>query len=150
MRKYEQNEIHNILPMEYPYMILNSLCVEEGEWAEATIALKEDDWFFKCHFPQNPILPGFLLLESMGQTLLSTFIQKAELPEGQVPLMTEVKDIHFEGYCIPKDKVFIQAKLKRFKYGVAKGVVAAYKNEIAEMNILANAEFVFMLPNIGV
>lgn len=150
MRKYEADEINNILPMKYPYMILDSLCVEEGEWAEAMINLKEESWFFQCHFPGNPIFPGFLLLESMGQTLLSTFIETAGLPEGQVPLMTMVQDIHFDGFCIPGDKVVIRAELKRFKYGMAKGTAIAYKNEMLETNTLANVEFGFMLPGIVV
>ena len=148
MKRYEGNEINEILPMRYPYMLLNSLCVEEKKYAEAIINLKEDDWFFKCHFPGNPIFPGFLLLESMGQTLLSTFIQREESVEVQVPLMTEVRDVHFEGFCIPGDKIKIHANLKRFKYGTAKGEVIAYKNEIAEINVLARAAFVFMMPEL--
>lgn len=148
MKKYTGDEVYHILPMQYPYMILDSLCVEEGKWAEAVIDLKKDDWFFQCHFPNNPILPGFLLLESMGQTLLSTFIRQAALPEGQVPLMTTVKDIHFNGFCVPGDQVMIRAILKRFKYGLAKGTVVAYKNEMTETNVLAEVEFGFMLPTL--
>lgn len=148
MRRYEGSEINDILPMRYPYMFLNSLCVEEKEYAEAVIHLKENDWFFQCHFPGNPIFPGFLLLESLGQTLLSTFIRETEPSEGQVPLMTEVKDIHFGGFCVPGDKVIIRADLKRFKYGTAKGIVVAYKNEITEAEVLARAEFLFMMPKL--
>ena len=150
MERYTGDKIYQILPMRYPYMILDSLCVEEGKWAEAVIDLKKDDWFFQCHFPDNPILPGFLLLESMGQTLLSTFIQQADLPEGKVPLMTTVKDIHFNGFCIPGDKVMIRAILKRFKYGMAKGTAIAYKNEMTEDNVLAEVEFGFMLPTLSI
>lgn len=51
MKKYRGDEINQILPMRYPYMILDILSVEEGEWAEAEIDLKEKDWFFECHFP---------------------------------------------------------------------------------------------------
>ena len=114
-------EIYSILPMRYPYMILDCLQVEEGKWAKSSIELKEKAWFFQCHFPGNPIFPGFLLLESMGQTLLSTFIKKTELKEGQVPLMAEIKDIHFDSFCVPRDKIIIHAELGRFKYGIARG-----------------------------
>lgn len=148
MKYYEKDHINEILPMRYPYMILDSLRVEAGKWAEAVINLQEDDWFFQCHFPGNPILPGFLLLESMGQTLLSTFIQDVELSGREVPLMTAVKDIHFEGFCIPGDTVTVRAELKRVKYGTAKGGTLAYKNGMSEANVLAGAEFEFMLPKI--
>lgn len=146
MKKYIGDEINNILPMRYPYMILNSLCVEEGVWAEAEIDLKENDWFFKCHFPGNPIFPGFLLLESMGQVLLSTFVVQIGLQDGQVPLMTEIKDIHLDDFCIPGDKVVIRAELKRFKYGIAKGEIIAYKQAISEKNVVAGVKITFAVP----
>lgn len=146
MDNYKGDEINNILPMRYPYMILNTLCVEEGDWAEATIHLKEDDWFFKCHFPGNPIFPGFLLLECMGQVLLSTFIRRANLDDGQVPLMVEIKDIHFYSFCIPGDKILIRAELRRFKYGSAKGEIKAYKEEFADKNILSEVKIGFAMP----
>lgn len=148
MKKYRGDEINQILPMRYPYMILDILSVEEGEWAEAEIDLKEKDWFFECHFPGNPILPGFLLLESMGQVLLSTFIGRAELSFGKVPLMTEIKNIRLDGFCIPGDKVVIRAELKRFKYGTARGKVRAYKGTISDENNLAGLEMGFVLPNV--
>lgn len=148
MKKYIGDRIYDILPMRYPYMILNCLKVEEGTWAEAEIDLKEDDWFFKCHFPENPILPGFLLLESMTQVLLSTFIGQTGLSHGQVPLMTEIKDVHLDGFCVPGDKVIIRAELKRFKYGIAKGDIKAYKDFVLDENILAGVKISFAMPGV--
>ncbi len=146
MEQYIGDEINNILPMRYPYMILDSLCVEEGKWAEAEIQLKEEDWFFACHFPENPVFPAFLLLESMGQVLLSTFIKKLGLPAGQVPLMTEIKDVYLGGMCVPGDRIMIRAELKRFKYGIAKGEIKAFKEEMSEENVLAGVKITFVVP----
>jgi len=128
-------------------MILDSLQVEEGAWAEAKIDLKEGDWFFKCHFPGNPIFPEFLLLESMGQVLLSTFIRQADLKGSQVPLMTEIKDIYLGGLCVPGDKVMMRAELKRFKYGIARGEVVAYKENATEHGVLAEVKIGFATPS---
>lgn len=146
MEKYLGDEINNILPMRYPYMLLDSLCVEEGAWAEAELHLKEEDWFFACHFPGNPVFPAFLLLESMGQVLLSTFIKKLGLPAGQVPLMTEIKDIFLGGLCVPGERIKIRAELKRFKYGIAKGDIKAFKGELSEENVLAGVKISFAVP----
>lgn len=148
MKKYIGDEINDILPVRYPYMILSSLKVEEGKWAEGEINLKADDWFFECHFPGNPILPGFLLLESMTQVLLSSFIRQAALPNGQVPLMTEIKDVYLGGFCIPGDNIVIRADLKRFKYGIAKGEIKAYKETILDDNILAGVKISFAIPSV--
>lgn len=147
MEEFKGEEIGEILPMKYPYMILDELHVEEKKCAQSVILLKEDDWFFKCHFPGNPILPGFLLLESMGQTLLSTFIRQTDSGDVKVPLMTGIKDIKFEGFCIPGDKVIINAELVKFKYGIAKGVVRSYKNEVSDSSLLAEINMSFVLPS---
>lgn len=147
MEEFKGEEIGEILPMKYPYMILDELRVEEKKCAQAVIMLKEDDWFFKCHFPGNPILPGFLLLESMGQTLLSTFIRQTDSGDCKVPLMAGIKDIKFEGFCIPGDKVIINAELVKFKYGIAKGVVRSYKNEVSDSSILAEINMSFALSS---
>ncbi len=147
MERLIGEEIGRVLPMKYPYMILSELCIEEGKSAHSLISLEEDAWFFQCHFPGNPIFPGFLLMEAMGQTLLSTFIRMAGLKDGEVPLMTSVSNIRFEGLCVPGDTVLIYAELQRFKYGIAKGSVKSYRNSVCESNMLAEINMSFTLPS---
>ncbi len=147
MEIFDRNSIDKILPMRYPYMILDELRLEEGVHAESVIRLKKDEWFFECHFPGNPILPGLLLLEAMGQTLLSTFIRQTGLKDSSVPLMTGISDIKFEGYCVPNDTVYIDAELLKYKYGIAKGVVRAYKNDKTTSSLLAEINVSYALPS---
>ncbi len=148
LQNLKGEEIYTLLPQRYPYMILDELHVEAGKMAEAHIYLKAEDWFFKCHFPGKPIFPGFLLVEAMGQVLLSTFISPAALIDHQIPLMTEVKNISFRDFCIPGDRVIIQAELIRFKYGTARGTVVAYKNDVTQESIVTEVKMGFVLPQV--
>ena len=146
MEVFKGEEIYEILPHRAPVMILDKLLVDEGDSAEGVISLKGTEWFFPCHFPGNPMFPGFLLLEAMSQVLLATFIRQAELSDGQVPLMMEVKDVMMQGVARPDDTVIIRAKLLRFKYGIAKGEVVAFCNAVNDENVISSVRLGFALP----
>ena len=67
---YSGKEIYNIIPNRYPLMILDELTVDEKS-ATSKIILREDSWFFECHYPGRPIMPFCLLIESMTQTFVA-------------------------------------------------------------------------------
>ena len=130
MKKYGE-EIYTLIPNRYPFMILHSLEACDN-CAEAEIILKEDDWFFECHYPGNPILPLTLLLESMTQTFSATFL-KADNTEGEnkfeIPVISSIGPLRMTKSAGPGDRIRIEAKLNSFKRGIAKGICTAYLND---------------------
>ena len=73
--KYISAEIYKVIPNRYPLMILDSLDIYENE-GKGEIYLKKDMWFFQCHYPDYPVLPLTLLIESMTQVFSATFLSK--------------------------------------------------------------------------
>ena len=73
--RYTHQEINDVIPNRYPLMFLDSLEIE-GDTASGFIALRDDTWFFKCHYPDCPIVPMSLLIESMTQVFSATFLSK--------------------------------------------------------------------------
>ena len=64
-----KEEIKNIIPQRDPFLMIDE--VEEYVPGESAIAYKnvnEKEWYFKGHFPDNPIMPGVLITESLAQT----------------------------------------------------------------------------------
>lgn len=146
--KYVGEEIYNVIPNRYPYMILDTLDVEDNK-VVAKIALKQDLWIFDCHYPGHPILPMTLLLESMTQTFSATFLSKAE-DKTEIPVISSISGV--EGGKIsqkeeaaPGDVITIVATLSSFKRGIAKGSCKAYKNE--GINPIMELEIVDVLPS---
>lgn len=130
MKKYGE-DISGLIPNRYPLMILDSLEVGDGV-ANSEIILKEDEWFFKCHYPGNPILPLTLLLESMTQTFSATFLRPQNGENGiefEIPVISSIGPIHMTQSAGPGDRIRIEAKLNSFRRGIAKGVCTAYKND---------------------
>ena len=79
MRKtaFNVTEIMQLLPHKFPFLLLDNVSnVVPGKSAEGYKNFSVNEWFFSGHFPNNPIVPGVLLIESMAQ--LITFIHLSE------------------------------------------------------------------------
>ena len=63
-----KEEIKKIIPQREPFLMIDE--VEEYTPGESVVAYKyinETEWYFKGHFPDNPIMPGVLIVESLAQ-----------------------------------------------------------------------------------
>ena len=62
-------EIQEIIPHRHPFLLVD--CIEELEPGVRAVGYKcvtYDESFFKGHFPQEPVMPGVLLVEALAQT----------------------------------------------------------------------------------
>jgi len=62
-------EIRKLLPHRYPFLLVDRIIAIKGD--ESCIGMKNvtfNEPFFQGHFPDNPVMPGVLLLEGMAQT----------------------------------------------------------------------------------
>ena len=69
MKNLDILNIKEILPHRYPFLLVDrvvSLSLEEGKIvAQKNVTINEE--FFLGHFPDNPIMPGVLLIEALAQ-----------------------------------------------------------------------------------
>lgn len=133
-------DIYTVIPNRYPLMILNSLEIIDDK-ATSIIKLTEDDWFFKCHYPGDPVLPLSILLESMTQTFSATFVAGRE----EKPVISSISEIRLKERCIPGDELRLEAQLESFRRGIAKGNCSAYKND--GENPIMEIKIVEVLPS---
>lgn len=88
------NEIMAMLPHRYPFLLIDKAYgIEAGIKGKGEKLYTINEWFFQGHFPENPIVPGVLLIESAAQ-LTAVVYQSVLFKEGaQTPVTETDKNI---------------------------------------------------------
>ena len=74
-------QIQEILPHRYPFLLVDRVLeMEEGKRIVASKAVTMNEYFFQGHFPQEPVMPGVLIMEALdrGDISLETVVYASE------------------------------------------------------------------------
>ena len=125
-----------------PYLMIDfAEEVVPGKSARGYKDFKEDEWFFKVHWPSDPNVPGMLQIEALVQMSALSILS---LPgnKGKVMYLTSANNIKFIKKIIPNKRLYIETKVKSFKRGLAicEGL------GLIEKQMACKAEFNLILP----
>lgn len=129
-----------------PYIFVDKVDVIPGESASGVKNFTYNEWFFKCHLENNPIVPAAFMLESITQAA-GLAIQVLEDPQvGTTIYVKKYKNIEVFQSVHPGDQLFIEAKILKFRRGIidACGTTSIIKND--EKIITCSAEFQMIAP----
>ena len=110
-----KEEIKKIIPQREPFLMIDE--VEEftpGESATAYKYVDEKEWYFKGHFPGNPIMPGVLITESLAQTG-AVAILSLEENKNKNALFGGIDKMKFKKQVTPGDKLNLEVKIIKRK-----------------------------------
>ena len=136
-----KEEIKNIIPQRDPFLMIDE--VEEfvpGEMAIAYKNVNENEWYFKGHFPGNPIMPGVLITESLAQTG-AVAILSLEENKGKNALFGGIDKMKFKRKVVPGDRLKLEVKIIKRKGPIGVGEAIATIDE----KIVAKGELTFAL-----
>ena len=94
---------------------------------KSAIAYKNVDiseWYFKGHFPGNPIMPGVLITESLAQTG-AVAILSVESNKGKNALFGGIDKMKFKKMVVPGDKLKLEVKIIKQKGPIGVGEAIA-------------------------
>ena len=107
-----REEIKKFLPHREPMLLVDEINVIEDEngdnIAKATYFVTGCEHFLQGHFPGNPVVPGVILCEIMGQS--SSILMKEELI-GRTPFFTGMTEVRFKRPALPNDTLEITARI---------------------------------------
>lgn len=129
-----KEEIKRIIPQREPFLMIDE--VEEyisGEMAIAYKNVNESEWYFKGHFPGNPIMPGVLITEALAQTG-AVAILSLEENKGKNALFGGIDKMKFKKMVTPGDRLKLEVRIikKKGPIGVGEGIATVYGDVVAK------------------
>jgi len=138
--KFDKEQIENIIPHRDPFLLIDEIIDgRDGQYVVALKNITENEYYFKGHFPGEPIVPGVLLIETMAQTSCFLDMKNADNRNSKLMLLSNIKSARFYHTVIPGDKMYIRTELIKYKLGTArvKGVITVNDNIVAEAEWMA-------------
>ncbi|MDR9497633.1 MAG: 3-hydroxyacyl-ACP dehydratase FabZ [Hydrogenovibrio sp.] len=116
-------EIFDYLPHRYPFLLVDRVTeFEAGVSLKAYKNVTYNEPQFTGHFPDNPIMPGVMIIEAMAQcTGILAFKSQGVKPDGQTMYyLAAVDNCRFRKPAIPGDKLEFEVKALTNKKGIWK------------------------------
>jgi 3-hydroxyacyl-[acyl-carrier-protein] dehydratase len=121
--------ILNSVPQKHPFRFIDDILELDDEHIVGTYRFREDEYFYKGHFPGQQITPGVILIEAMAQTGVVAFglylhmrqaRATAEDAKKLTTLFTLAEGVEFVGVVHPGERVIVKGHKVYFRMGSLK------------------------------
>ena len=145
MISLNKDQIRNLLPHREPMLLIDELYdIVDLTSATAVVNVKKNSFFVQGHFPDNPVMPGVLIVESFGQAAaaLTAYGLDKSTYENKLVFLMGVEKARFRNPVIPDCKLILKIKAIRSHGRVWKYQGEAYVDEIKMADAVWSATIV--------
>ena len=111
-----KKDIINLLPHREPMLLIDELYdIINLKSATAVVNVKKNSFFVQGHFPNNPVMPGVLVVESFGQAAaaLTAFGLDKSTYENKLVFLMDIEKARFRNPVIPDCKLILKIEAIR-------------------------------------
>ena len=107
-------QIKEIIPHRYEMLLLTRVTEQTDRSIKAELDVKEGIWFFKGHFPNEPVMPGVLMVEASAQAAAVLYLGKEE-NKGKIGYFGGIDKCKFKNKVIPGDTLILEVSEEKSK-----------------------------------
>ncbi|MDR1162023.1 MAG: bifunctional UDP-3-O-[3-hydroxymyristoyl] N-acetylglucosamine deacetylase/3-hydroxyacyl-ACP dehydratase [Tannerellaceae bacterium] len=134
------NRIKELLPHRYPFLLVDKIIEIGGNYIVGIKNITVNEPFFQGHFPQEPVMPGVLLVEAMAQTGGLLVLNSVDAPERYSTYFMKIDQVKFRQKVVPGDTIILRIEFTSpTRRGIAtmKGYVFVGEKLVTEAEFMA-------------
>jgi UDP-3-O-[3-hydroxymyristoyl] N-acetylglucosamine deacetylase / 3-hydroxyacyl-[acyl-carrier-protein] dehydratase len=108
---YDVNKIASMLPHRYPFLLVDKIIELSDSHVVGVKNVTMNEWFFQGHFPENPVMPGVLMIEAMAQTGGILVLSTVPDPENYWTYFMKITEARFKQKVMPGDTIIFHLGL---------------------------------------
>lgn len=134
-------DIESLLPHRRPFLFVDEIISADENGSVSEHVFTEDEFFFKGHFPQYPVVPGVILIETMAQAGGAALSFQKTFEEGSLFFLASVDKVKFRRQVRPGEKVRMEVQNLRVSKNMIKQSGKAYVGQ----EVAAQAEWMCLV-----
>lgn len=134
-------DIESLLPHRKPFIFVDEIISADENGSVSEHTFTEDEFFFKGHFPEYPVVPGVILIETMAQAGGAALSYQKIFEDGALFFLATVDKAKFRSQVRPNDKVRMEVTNLRVSPKMIKQAGKAYVGE----TLCAEAEWLCLV-----
>ena len=134
------NDIRSKLPHRYPFLLVDKIIDRGPNYIVGVKNVTGNEPFFQGHFPQEPVMPGVLLVEAMAQTGGLLVLSTVDEPERYSTYFMKIDNVKFRNKVVPGDTlIFHVSFMSELRRGCAvmKGYAFVGEKIVTECEFMA-------------
>jgi len=134
------NRIKELLPHRYPFLLVEKIIEIDENHIVGIKNVSVNEPFFQGHFPEEPVMPGVLLVEAMAQTAGLLVLNTVDEPHRYSTYFLKIDNVKFRQKVVPGDTLILKLDMMtEVRRGIAsmKGHVFVGEKVVCEAELMA-------------
>lgn len=134
-------DIKSLLPHREPFLFVDEILSADEKGSVCIKRFTGDEFFFQGHFPQYPVVPGVLLVETMAQAGGAALSFQKVFSEDSLFFLATVDKVKFRNQVRPRDTLRLEIENLRVSANMIKQRGKAYVGDV----LAAEAEWMCLV-----